>query len=519
MCRNVQPAVGGRGRRSEGHAVAAGVAGVTVGVPDRRLGERYDGDLRLHKAFIGQRSTARMGFRRRELLALSATAAGGVLAGCSAPAALATVTPSSSSAPEPSDLERFPDAMATPSGPSERLALGNAAFGLDLLRRFAATGSDANRLFSPFSIAVALAMTYAGARGETRTEMREALRYDLPDPELHAAFATVQDRLAERREVVGGFDPETPTEGQETFDPFELLAANAVWAQSGFPWRDAYLDLLRRQHDATLRTADFRSDPRIARQHINDWAGEHTEGLIPRLLPEGSITTRTRMVLANALYFRSRWAETFPAERTTAEPFDAIDGGSTEVPMMTQEGRFPYAEFGGHQAVELPYVAEGFGMVVLLPAEGTFERVERSLTAARLQGVFDALSRRSGTVSLPRFTFRSDLQLSEALSALGMPTAFDERAADFSGMTRTDIGKSLFIDEAYHQGFIGVDERGTEAAAVTGVVVNLVSATPTPTAPFELVVDRPFLFFIRDARSGAVVFVGRVVDAGAAQSG
>jgi serpin B len=225
------------------------------------------------------------------------------------------------------------------------------------------------------------------------------------------------------------------------------------------------------------------------------------------------VTDDTRFVLTNAVYFYGTWASTFDPEATGDAEFTALDGTASSVRTMRQDGRFPYAEVDGTQVLDLPYVGGDVTMTLLLPPEGAFESFERGLDAERLRELLAALSGRQGRVALPKFSFDTAANLVETLSALGMPSAFAPTEADFSGMVEPDA-PPLYLQTVAHQAAVTVDEEGTEAAAATGVVGGVTSA---PQNPFEFVADRPFLFLIRDRPTGAVLFLGRLVDAAAAQ--
>jgi serpin B len=297
----------------------------------------------------------------------------------------------------------------------------------------------------------------------------------------------------------------------ETVDAFRLAVANALWGREGFPFADDYLSLLEDHYGAGLRRADFAGDPEGARRRINDWVEEATEDRIEDLLPPDAVDPSTVLVLANAIFFKAGWESEFDPEDTESATFTALDGTESTVPTMRQNLRTNYASVPGVEAVELPYVGGSVSMVLLLPEEGTFREFERNLTAGRLFGVFEALGDSRGDVRLPRFEFDTEVQLSKALSDLGMPDAFGPEA-DFGGMVEGG-GDRLLVDEVYHEAFVSVDEEGTEAAAATAAVVVETAAQRS----FEVTFDRPFLFCIRDRPTDAVLFLGRVVDAGAAQ--
>ncbi|SEO52026.1 serpin B [Halogranum amylolyticum] len=440
---------------------------------------------------------------RRDLLALSgALAAGGLLAGCLAPVqGDDTVTVESDESPvTPDDVGD--DVL-------RRLVADNTDFALDLHGTLAEADPNANRFVSPYSVSVALAMTYAGARGETRQQMGQTLRFSLAREKLHPAFHTL------RGQVNGETDGDAESDDSEP-RPFTLTGANALWGQEGYPWRDAYLATVEANYGAGLHAVDFASDAEAARQTINSWVADRTEDRIRNLLPKGSVHGLTRLVLTNAIYFKANWQHEFDEEKTTSREFTALDGSTAEVPTMEVTEDFQYAAVDGHQLVELPYVGGDVSMVVVLPRDGRFEQFEQRLDAARLSTLLEALDEREGTLRLPKFTFESATSLKQTLSELGMPVAFDQNDADFSGMADPEAGK-LFIGDVIHKSFVGVDEKGTEAAAATAVTMEVSSAEVDPPKPFEMTVDRPFLFAIRHRRTDAVLFLGRVVDAAAAR--
>ncbi|MDZ7850432.1 MAG: serpin family protein [Halodesulfurarchaeum sp.] len=439
---------------------------------------------------------------RRRLLALSGALLAGALAGCSAPA--------------PRSMDRSPGPRAEPDVEADTLdsLVADAnTFSTALYHETTADSPTENAIVSPLSVTTTLAMAFAGAGGETRSQMREALEYSLNDESLHPAFNALQrelnDRAAEIEDLPSGYEA-----GDDPV-PFELSLVNAVWGQSGFPFEEAYLEVLADHYGGGLREVDYRADPERVRRTINDWVAGQTAGRIDELLPQGTLDTLTRLVLTNAVYFKANWHEPFDPEDTRQAPFRPLQGSPTEVPMMTTTDPAPYAAVDGTQAVELPYLGGDVSMLVLLPPPGEFESVEARLDSVLYSTVAEALEPREGSIAIPKFEFGAGYKLKPALETLGMPEAFDPQAADFSGMADIEgTGERLFIDDVYHDTYIGVDETGTEAAAATGAVIGYTSA---PADPFEFVADRPFLFAIRDRPTGAILFLGRVVDAGAAQ--
>ena len=439
---------------------------------------------------------------RRDVLVRSGALAAAMIAGCIGENP-SDGTPTETPTPPETPTDQPP--AGAPSVDDEQLvelAAGNAAFAL-ALHAHLGSGSNENLFLSPYSISLALAMTYAGARGETEEQMRETLRYTLGE-DVHAAFGGLQAALDERSTA------DDPLEGDEV-DAFQLAVANALWGRDDYPFDEAYLALLEEHYGAGLERADFTGDPEGERERINAWVADRTEDRIEDLLPAGSIDHSTVLVLTNAIYFMASWLQEFDPDDTTDGTFTALDGTESTVPMMHQNLRTNYASVPGAEVIELPYVGEEVSMVLVLPDEGEFESFESALDAETLFGIFEELGDASGDLAMPRFEFETEVKLSDVLTDLGMPVAFDG-GADFGGMVDAD-GGDLWIDEIYHKSFVSVDEEGTEAAAATAVVM-------TESAPpdwGELRFDRPFIFCIRDRPTDAVLFLGRVADAGAAQ--
>jgi serpin B len=287
-----------------------------------------------------------------------------------------------------------------------------------------------------------------------------------------------------------------------------LNIANAIWGQKDYAFLDAFLDRLALNYGAGLRVLDFGGAPEESRIIINDWVSDQTEGRIQNLIPQGAIDPLTRLVLTNAIYFNAAWANPFQEEATRDGPFTLLDGSRITVPMMHQTESFGYARGEGYQAVELPYDGHELSMVLLLPERDGFGAFEDSLDADQAQAITQNLKRGQVALTMPKFEFDSRFSLKQALEAMGMPAAFSG-GADFSGMTGST---DLFISNVLHKAFVSVDEEGTEAAAATAVVMKLSVAAEEPVA---VTIDRPFVFLIRDTRTGAILFVGRVVDPGA----
>jgi serpin B len=395
-----------------------------------------------------------------------------------------------------SNLQRVTDPDAAPAELYELVA-GDNAFAFDLYQ--AVRTSDGNLFYSPYSISLALAMTYAGARGETASQMADVLHYTLPNDRLHSAFNTLDLDLARRPEQAADVDKD---------QRFELNIVNSLWGQTGWPFLPEYLDLLALNYGAGMRLVDFQNAPESARRQINEWVSDKTNKRIKDIIPPGVLDPSTRLALANAIYFKATWEYEFDPNETSDEPFHLLDGETVSVPMMGMEtGRnFAYASGNGWQAVALPYKGGLTEMVIIEPDAGNFEAFESTLTADRYDEILSALEPKKVILSMPKFTFETRYGLSDTLIQMGMQDAFDPSLADFSGM---DGQRILFIGDALHEAFVAVDEKGTEAAAATVVIMGMGAMMPEG---IVLTIDRPLLFFIRDVPTGTILFMGRVVD-------
>ena len=385
---------------------------------------------------------------------------------------------------------------------------GNVAFSIAVLEQLREEQPDENLFFSPYSISVALAMTYAGARGETATEMADALRYVLEGDDLNAAFGALEGEFERRNQ--DGEEVEAPdwTDDERGDDDdlgFQLSSANAVWPDEGLPLDDDYRELLEVYYGAGEHLVDFAGSPEEAREEINAWVAERTNDRIEDLLPADSIDESTRLVLTNAVYFLAAWEYDFDPADTEPAAFTSLDGSETEIELMHQTSELRYADVDGHQLVELPYANDETSMVVILPAAGEFESFEESFTVDRLATMLEETARPNVDLTLPKFGIESKFSLVEVMQELGMERAFGS-GADFSGMVDGDA--RLFVDDIVHQSFVEVDEEGTEAAAATAV--EMVESAPADRV--EMTVDRPFLFYVRDRPTETPLFWGRVVD-------
>jgi serpin B len=372
-----------------------------------------------------------------------------------------------------SDLEwKNPGPAAEAFDPAEAVN----AFAADLYGNLAAE-DDGNICLSPYSISSALSMTYGGAAGLTAEQMNEVLHFGGPDA-THPAFSYL------RRNVNAIQKP----------GHIQLNTANALWPQEGYLFLPDYLALIREFYAGEIHPVDYATDPERARQQINSWVEEQTNERIQNLIKAGSLTPLTRLMLVNAIYFKGNWASQFKEADTRPAPFTLADGSTVEVPMMSQTADFRLARTEKLLALELPYEGGDLSMIILLPDRG------EALTLPPM----DTLEFREMEVGvqLPKFKLESSFNLGGTLAAMGMPAAFS-RNADFSGM---DGAGTLIIDEVVHKVFVEVNEEGTEAAAATGVGMRLTSM------PQQFIADRPFLFLIRENKTGTMLFMGRVMD-------
>ena len=404
---------------------------------------------------------------------------------------LSACGPSPSASIAKSDLQRV-TAPDTPPGDIQALVDNNNAFAFDLYRSLQA--QDGNLFYSPYSISLALAMTYAGARGATESQMAQTLHF-LSQDQLHPAFNALDLQLAERGKAAS--DNETP---------LQLNIANAVWAEKTYPFLQSFLDTIALNYGAGIRLADFINQYEAVRKEINTWVSDQTEDKINDLIPEGVLNAETRMALVNAIYFKADWLHPFDADATRDAPFHLLDGSDVTVPMMNHGTFIPYTKGDGWQAIELAYQGETAAMDIIVPDEGRFEEVESSLDYEAASAILSSLQPTSVSLALPKFKFESSFGLADQLKALGMTEAFDPDQADFTGMSERN---DLYISAVVHKAFVAVDEKGTEAAAATAVIV---AATSARLYDVTLMVDRPFIFLIRDIPTGQILFIGRVLN-------
>jgi serpin B len=368
---------------------------------------------------------------------------------------------------------------------------GNTAFALDLYQQLRM--QEGNLFFSPYSISTALAMTYAGARGDTESQMAQALHFELGQDVLHPAFAALEAHFAQI----------------QTKGDIAMYVANSLWPQIDYTFLPAFLELCQRFYGVKVTHVNYKGDPQGARQQINAWVEEKTRDKIKELLKPRHVTPLTTLALVNAIYFKGNWASQFDPEDTDDGPFYRLAGDVVKAPMMRQTARFGYHETDGLQVLELPYVGGDLSMIVLLPQKRDgLPALEAALNLDNLALWTQRLHPTKVQVMLPRFKLSGEFDLRKTLQAMGMVDAFD--AADFSGMTGQ---RGLVISEVVHKAFVDVNEEGTEAAAATAVL--MARSIPPPTPLFRA--DHPFLFLLRENSTGSVLFMGRVMDPSAAE--
>jgi serpin B len=377
--------------------------------------------------------------------------------------------------------------------------MGNTAFAIELYQAMREEPSlrEKNIFGSPYGVSFALATAYAGARGETAREMADILHFTLPPETLHTQFRVLGAELQSR----AGPSPEGDGKG------FRLNLANSIWAEKTLPLRADFLSTVE-GYDEEVKRVDFEGQPDGSRQAINDWVEEQTGGRIEDLLPSGAVGKRTRLVLVDAIYFNAAWLQPFHPADTKMKPFYRLDGSEVTVDRMAKNERLRYGEGNGYGSVEIPYEGGKLAFYVILPEVGKFEEVESALSAGELQALVEGMQPRQIALEMPKVTLGGDaLRLKSVLSRMGMRHAFDPSQADFSGMVERDPAK-FAIDEMHHKAFLRADEAGTEAAAATGAVFNVTSFVP----PITFTIDRPFIFFILDVPTRAMLFGGRILD-------
>jgi len=401
--------------------------------------------------------------------------------------AIATATAKEDQPPE----EHAVAAVVAAAQPNVRtLVQGNSAFAFDLCQKICS--SEGNLFFSPYSISTALAMTYAGARGNTEKQMAETLRFSLDQENLHPAFAEMGAWLNQLQES----------------GRIKLYIANSLWPQQDYKFLDEYLSLTKKYYGVSITPVDYKqaSEREAARKTINKWVEERTEYKIKDLIAPKILDELTRLVLVDAIYFKGNWLNQFNPRLTKDAPFYISPKKSVQTPMMRQEQKLRYAELESLQIVELPYLGENLSMLVVLPREiDGLAQLEGSLSVENLVSWRESLNKKKVHIILPKFKITCQFILNDTLKTMGMVDAFILGKANFAGITgRPD----LYISAVIHKAYVDVNEEGTEAAAATGVLMAPRRVPEPPT--FRA--DHPFLFLIQDNHTGSILFIGRVID-------
>ncbi|HWY41513.1 MAG TPA: serpin family protein [Chthoniobacterales bacterium] len=405
-------------------------------------------------------------------------------------------------------------AASLPAGDFDLAAKATNEFGVDVYHQLAR--GDDNLCLSPYSIESALTMTFAGADGETRTEMARVLHFPTDGDAIHASLASLQRSLEEMSQKTAKIADESKKRGGPS-EPITLAIANRLFAQTGYDFRDAFRELVKKFYGAPFDPMDFKKNPERERQYINKWVAEQTRDRIRDLIPVNGIDATTRVVLANAIYLKAPWESEFSDFFTKPKPFHVRGGKAVDVPTMNNVKKFGYAKKNGFTAVALPYSGNELQFLLLIPDEvkGLAE-LESQLTADTLMQCAKLDTNRDVDLSLPKFKFEPPtIPLADNLKSLGMKTAFDvpTGSADFDKIAPRRPNDYLLISEVFHKTFIAVDEKGTEAAAATAVATLAGAAMRSPPPPpIPVRVDRPFVYAIQHVPSGACLFIGRVTD-------
>ena len=350
-----------------------------------------------------------------------------------------------------------------------------------------AKDEKSNIFFSPLSISTAFSMAYEGADENTASEMQQIFGFESDDAKRQKAIS----------ELLSQFNHKD--------DWYSLQVANALWVKDGYEIKQDYLDAAKTHYSSTVDNVDFVTDDGINK--INSWVKEKTNDKIENILAPGSTDELTRMVITNAVYFKGKWSSEFNQKNTSEKPFWTDKDNSVMVPMMKQPvDIYNYAKTGNLQALELNYLGGDISMVILLPKDRDgIQSLEQYMDKKKLDEIKDSMTRQPLTVEIPKFEFETEYNLKSPLQSMGLHDAFDESNADFQGIT----DEQVYLEQAAHKAFVNVNEKGTEAAAITALVMRATSGPPEPVA--EFVADHPFMFVIQEKKSGEILFIGRLV--------
>ncbi|MCK4947894.1 MAG: serpin family protein [Candidatus Aureabacteria bacterium] len=381
--------------------------------------------------------------------------------------------------------------FADTNGNLQTAVQDNSDFGFDLYQEL--KDAEGNLFFSPYSISTALAMTYAGAKGQTEKEMAEVLRFSLSQEPLHASFSNLQSKL----------------NAIQNKGHIRLSIANSVWAEEGYHFMDTFSDITKKYYSTALNFVNFEKETEAARITINTWIETETQQKIKELIKPGMIDPLTTLVLCNAIYFKGNWLSPFYKKRTMDADFYVSPDKTIKVSMMSKKSELKFRDFGGFSAIELPYEGNDLSMIIFLPKKiNGLTKLEKNLTNDNVKNWIAELSNSYKSeilIKLPKFKTTCEFELSKTLGSMGMPSAFSLPPANFSGITGK---KDLFISKVVHKAFVHVNEEGTEAAAATAVA--MAKGSISKTLLFQA--DHPFVFLIRESQTGSILFIGRIAD-------
>ena len=369
----------------------------------------------------------------------------------------------------------------------------NNDFALDLYNEIKMTIDSGNLFLSPYSLSCALAMVWAGAKGDTETQMAEVLNYSFSQVEMHALFNKFSEKLNSN-------DVEDP-------EAFSLYISNSLWGQDGFNFEQNYLDIISENYGSGLNVLNFISDPEKSRITINTWVEEQTGNRIVDLFEEGQIISETMFVLVNTIYFKADWLMQFNEDKTKKDDFITDGGDETiKIDMMNQINEFMCAVGSDHQAIELPYKNEKVSMIIVMPIETQFEAFEKTMSNNKIKSIISSMSKKQVSLSMPKFNFKyAPNAIESILQNMGMIDVFSFGTANFSGIAQ-EIRK---IYPVVHKTFIKVDELGTEAAAASGIGGITTGGSQID---LEMKINRPFIFLIADKETDSILFIGRVMN-------
>lgn len=402
-----------------------------------------------------------------------------LLSGCASPSGVSSSDSGNASSGDPANEIKKPQ-----DGQQEQsVARSNNAFAFRLYKQLS---DHENLFFSPYSISSALAMTYTGAAGQTRQEMSEVFGFYSSNLAHAQGYHSLQEHLDSLNQ-----------------DDLELNMANSLWCQKDYDFQQDFLDINRKHFSAAIRQVDFKRRYQQVRKQINQWVEKQTNQKIKDLIDQGVLDRMTRLVLVNAIYFNGKWEYPFPENKTREDAFYPIPEQKVKVPFMNQSLRLPYHEGEFHKAVEIPYSKGNLSMLILLPnRHENMSKLESKMEGPFYESLNDSMHNEEVDLSIPRFKLEAKYQLNDPLQRMGMKSAFDGNA-DFSGMTGD---KDLYISDIVHQSYVEVHEKGTEAAAATGVVMRKTAIVKS----HSFIADHPFLFMIRDQKTHTILFMGKM---------